>query len=174
MENSIFNVVTLIIIAVILVLLIFKNELIKAWKRDYRFRQAKHLFNKKLPSIEHDGQLINYLRKVDPFVFEELILLGFKQKGYKVKRNEAYTGDGGIDGTIFDKQGRKILIQAKRYQSSITPSHVQEFAKVIQRENAYRGYFVHTGRTGDKSHGHAKGQNIEFYSGSKLTSLIKK
>ncbi|MEX6059375.1 restriction endonuclease [Enterobacter hormaechei] len=41
---------------------------------------------------------INYLRKIDPFVFEELLLEGFEAHGFRTIRNKRYTGDGGIDG----------------------------------------------------------------------------
>ena len=49
---------------------------------------------KKLESFEHDGSKINYLKKIDPFVFEELVLSAFQSHGFKIKRNKRYTGDG--------------------------------------------------------------------------------
>lgn len=58
---------------------------------------------------------MNFLRKVDPYVFEEVLLLCFKERGYWVKRNNRHPGDGRFDGTVFNELGQKILIQAKRY-----------------------------------------------------------
>lgn len=52
---------------------------------------------------------------------------------------------------MFDKQGNKYLIQAKRYKSAINPAHVEDFARVVNQKKAYAGFFVHTGRTGEKS-----------------------
>lgn len=126
---------------------------------------------KKLEDFEYDGAKLNYLRKIDPFVFEELILTGFKAKGYKIKRNKRYTGDGGIDGRV-KKDGKWYLVQAKRYSNSINPSHVLEFDSVIKKHKAAGGFFVHTGRTGAKSLEY-KTDCIEFVSGDKLLTLIK-
>jgi len=124
----------------------------------------------KLESFEHDGARLSYLRKINPFVFEELVLSGFKTRGYKIKRNRRYTGDGGIDGRV-KKDGRWYLVQSKRYSNSINPSHVLEFAGVIKKRKAHGGFFVHTGRTGEKSK-ELKPANVEFISGDKLLSLI--
>lgn len=84
-------------------------------------------------------------------MFEECLLDAFKAKGYRIKRNKAYTGDGGIDSRIYDATGKLYLLQAKRYSSSINPQHVSEFSKQILSHKAAGGFFVHTGRTGNKS-----------------------
>ena len=55
-----------------------------------------------------------YLRKINPYVFEELVLDGFRSKGYGVKRNRRYSGDGGIDGRVY-LDGKEYLVQCKRY-----------------------------------------------------------
>lgn len=54
----------------------------------------------KINTFPHFGQKIAYLRKIDPFVFEELLLEGFERRGFEVIRNRRYTGDGGIDGRV--------------------------------------------------------------------------
>nr|WP_306670548.1 restriction endonuclease [Acidithiobacillus ferrooxidans] len=43
---------------------------------------------------------IAYLRKIDPLVFEELVLDAFQKEGWLVQRSTRYSGDGGIDGRI--------------------------------------------------------------------------
>ena len=61
-------------------------------------------------------------------------------------------------------------MQAKRYSSSIVPEHVLEF---VRRCNGSPGVFVHTGRTGPKSHSHLKPhRNIKIISGERLIALI--
>ncbi|HCJ0405636.1 TPA: restriction endonuclease, partial [Klebsiella variicola] len=72
----------------------------------------------KINTFPHFGQKIAYLRKIDPFVFEELLLEGFERRGFEVIRNRRYTGDGGIDGRV-KIDGQTWLIQAKRYTSYI-------------------------------------------------------
>jgi len=115
-------------------------------------RKAKRLLHQLQYSAHEPRMIFGVLRRENFFVFEELLLLCFQQHGFRIKRNRAYTGDGGIDGTFFDKDGNKFLIQAKRYKSAINPQHICEFAKVIDRERVSGGFFIHTGRTGQKSY----------------------
>ena len=68
----------------------------------------------RLRRIKEPGRQIHYLRQVNPFLFEEMILTALKRHGFKIKRNRRYTGDGGIDGQAW-WNGQHYLIQAKRY-----------------------------------------------------------
>ena len=116
---------------------------------------------------ENKGWLFSYLRKIDPFVFEELILHTFKMKGFKIKRNKKYTGDGGIDGKVVINN-QLYLIQAKRYSNFINPRHIENFASLCKSYNT-KGFFIHTGKTGPESKNITKQfKNIEIISGSKL------
>ncbi|MDD2751230.1 restriction endonuclease [Acidithiobacillus thiooxidans] len=89
---------------------------------------------------------IAYLRKLDPLVFEELVLDGFKRKGFIVERGTRYSGDGGLDGKVF-RDNRWIGIQCKRYKGTIQTAHVEQFARDLSRFGLTGGYFVHTGKT---------------------------
>ena len=111
----------------------------------YRVKSARRVMQKlyEIPTFE---QRLAYLRKIDAFVFEELILEALERRGHKIKRNERYTGDGGIDGQCWI-QGQHTLIQAKRYKSHIRLSDVKNFQRLIEQKNCY-GLFVHTGKTG--------------------------
>lgn len=163
------NYILLFFILLLVVFLVFSS--LKKNKHRLYIKSGNRVI-KKLSSIEHDGAKLNYLRKINPYVFEELVLTAFEKKGYRIKRNKKYSGDGGIDGKIFN-DNKLFLIQSKRYSNAINPKHVIDFCKAIKRENAFGGYFVHTGRTGLKSHLNSQETgNIEFVSGSKLLSLI--
>ncbi|MBU2764677.1 restriction endonuclease [Acidithiobacillus ferrivorans] len=89
---------------------------------------------------------IAYLRKIDPLIFEELVLDAFQKQGWLVQRNTQYSGDGGLDGRIFQK-GTWWGIQCKRYKGAIQTAHVDLFARDLTRFGLTEGYFVHTGRT---------------------------
>ncbi len=90
-----------------------------------------------------------FLRSVDPFVFEEMILTALKDLGHKIKRNKRYTGDGGIDGRA-EIHSMPVFIQAKRYKAHINHVHVAEFRNKCSR-NRVKGIFIHTGKTGKQS-----------------------
>jgi len=97
-----------------------------------------------------NAQAIVYLRKLNPFVFEELILSCFHESGYHITRNKRYTGDGGIDGIVY-KNNEKFIIQAKRYKGYIQKKHLDSFQNLIKKTNASGGFFVHTGKTGQET-----------------------
>lgn len=121
-----------------------------------------------LATIQEPGRKFAYLRKVDPFVFEEMILEAYEQRGYRVKRNHRYTGDGGIDGRVY-LDGQLHLIQAKRYAGHITAAHVREFYQLVTA-NGCKGLFVHTGRT---SRYLVRGnERVTIVSGQQLLELL--
>ena len=117
--------------------------------------------------------VIGTLRRTKPFVFEEMLLHCFKEQGWKVVRNERYTGDDGIDGRLY-RDGKLYFVQAKRYSGLIQAAHVQKFEGVIQEYGADGGFFVHTGRTGDKSRGVLRqaGSKITLLSGMGVVNLV--
>lgn len=119
-------------------------------------------------------RVLAYLRKVDPFVFEEILLCALDEAGYRVRRNRKYTGDGGVDGRLSDAEGNKILLQAKRYSGYVKASDVDAFSTLVERyDDVTYGIFVHTGRTGPKSHW-KKGKAVTVISGNHLVRLLLK
>ncbi|HHX8430837.1 TPA: hypothetical protein ACVO1V_002940 [Legionella pneumophila] len=68
-------------------------------KKSHRVRiiKAMRVFNllKKPEFTLQPSRFFAYIRTIDPFVFEELILIAFKSRGLKVIHNKRYTGDGG-------------------------------------------------------------------------------
>ncbi|MCO7451724.1 restriction endonuclease, partial (plasmid) [Enterobacter hormaechei] len=66
-------------------------------RRHKRKQQSARRVLERIKTLPGFPQKINYLRKIDPFVFEELLLEGFEAHGFRTIRNKRYTGDGGID-----------------------------------------------------------------------------
>lgn len=145
------------------------------WRRrsqKRRIRSARHVIDT-LRSFEHDAQRFAYLRKIDPFVFEELILEAFERRQFKIQRGVRYTGDGGIDGQFWSRHGDLYLIQAKRYSSHISAQHVRDFSKLVSMRKC-KGVFVHTGRTGSMARTLAKeNPAISIISGKRLLKLLE-
>lgn len=136
----------------------------------YRIRRARRVLDK-LQGFR-DAAVIPYLRKVDPYVFEEIVLEAFDRKGFKVWRNRRYSGDGGFDGKV--KVGGEIyLIQDKRYSNYVNHRHVAAFDELCRRKGC-KGYFIHTGKTGEASKGVARhSPRVAIICGKELIDLIK-
>ena len=149
--------------------LLLKPTYTKKNKRHKRNVKHSNKVLNKLQHIERPQYQLGYLRKVDPYIFEELILSAFSAAGYKIKRNNKYSGDGGIDGKVI-VNGQVILIQAKRYSSYINGSHVEDFSHVCAKEGAV-GLFIHTGKTTPHSRNQHQG-NIQLVGGDKLLKLL--
>ncbi|EAQ9657385.1 restriction endonuclease [Salmonella enterica] len=140
-------------------------------RRHRRYRKTAQRVLGRLPQLSSDGARLSYLRKINPYVFEELLLLALEKQGLEVIRNRSYSGDGGLDGQVFIN-GERWLIQAKRYSRNISPQHVREFGELLAREGC-RGFFVHTGRTGRKSLDRLGGYpQIQLVSGRRLLELL--
>lgn len=156
----------------ILNLLLLRKKLGRK-KQVRNMRTAKEVYErlKRIQGDNKEARIISYLRKIDPFVFEELLLDSFERQGYTILRNERYTHDGGIDGRIY-LNGESFLIQAKRYGSYINPRHLADFSDAIGQTNATGGFFVHTGKTGKGTYGSYRNDRLQIISGKKLIDLI--
>lgn len=140
-------------------------------RRHRRYRATAARVLQRLPQLGGDGQRLMYLRKINPYVFEELLLLAFERQGYAVIRNRAYSGDGGLDGQVIIGD-QKYLIQAKRYGRAITPSHIKSFGALLRHHHC-QGFFIHTGRTGQLSRALLQNHpHVHLVSGQKLLALL--
>lgn len=159
------------LLAVIIYLLWRFRRQTASERRHQRYRATAERVYIRLGELNGDGQRMTYLRKINPYVFEELLLLAFERQGYPVQRNASYSGDGGLDGKVHIN-GECWLIQAKRYSRPITPSHVRDFEAVLMCMGL-RGLFIHTGRTGQKSRAVSRGsQQLMIISGHRLLALL--
>lgn len=152
-----------------------RMKLIGKLRHLYHIRQAKKII-KKLREIAltpyYEGKIINYLRKINPYVFEELILTVIEESNIRVFRNTAYSGDGGIDGIFKIKQG-KVLVQCKRYGKYINAKDVHELSLKVKSDKYFMGIFAHTGKTGDKAKNIGINEkNVIFLSGNNLVNII--
>lgn len=140
-------------------------------RRHRRYRATADRVYTRLRQLSGDGQRMSYLRKINPYVFEELLLLAFERQGYAVQRNASYSGDGGLDGKVHIN-GECWLIQAKRYSRAIAPAHVRDFDALLTRMGQ-RGLFIHTGRTGQKSREVSQATSqLQIISGQRLLALL--
>lgn len=150
-------------------------RLLKKHRHKNKIKSAKRI-HKKLITISKENNnyfpiILNYLRKIDPYVFEELILSILEKENYIIKRNLFYSGDGGSDG-VFYINNKKIIIQCKRYTGFIKNKDIELFQKTIKNEKAFTGIFFHTGKTNNRTKVSAYNKGIFIISGNKLLDFI--
>lgn len=164
-----FLLILVLVTALLLVYRHYRAPIRHRWRR----RQAREMLaqfcgrDRDQPAVLHFSRL----RSMDALAFEELLLEAFERRGFRVIRNQRYSGDGGIDGQVVIA-GRTWLIQAKRYTSAIRPEHVRDFTALCSR-HGQPGLFIHTGRTGGQSREALAGlADIEIISGQRLLALL--
>lgn len=167
--------VGIFILTYLIYLILSKKKYLGIKTHSWRQVSSKKVL-RKIRNFETPGQIINYLKKIDAFVFEEIILDTLSERpDITVKRNKRYTGDKGIDGQFLikrDNQYFKGIIQAKRYKSYINNKDVELFKANIEAEKADIGLFIHTGKTGGKVYEHIN-DNLILISGAKLVDFFK-
>ncbi|WP_205569712.1 restriction endonuclease [Rahnella aceris] len=140
-------------------------------RRHRRYQRQAARILVRLPQLRDDAARLVYLRKINPYVFEEMLMTAFARQGCRIKRNARYSGDGGVDGQVWIN-GQRWLIQAKLYSSCISSGHVLDFGALVRQERC-RGFFVHTGRTGEVSREALRAvPDVSLISGNRLLKLL--
>jgi len=121
-------------------------------------------------------ELLERLKKIDPFYFEKVILILLKKMGYGEFVETKKTGDGGIDGIINqDQLGiNKIYIQAKRYtENKVREKDIRNFIGAMSGDTT-NGVFVTTSTFDEAAVIKAKEAHhkIILIDGYKLTELM--
>ena len=124
-------------------------------------------------------ELLEKLKKSNPYYFEKIILLLFQSMGYGDFHETKKSGDGGIDGIINqDALGiEKIYTQAKRYTTSnVGERDIRNFKGAMDDGKVSKGIFVTTSGFDNKAKESAnKSRNkIVLINGEKLVELMIK
>jgi restriction system protein len=97
------------------------------------------------------NEILDLVKKMDPFRFEQLVLDLLVKMGYGGSREEAAhvtraSGDEGIDGVINqDPLGLDVIyLQAKRWQQNIGRKEIQSFVGALAGQQAQKGVFITT------------------------------
>ena len=69
-------------------------------RRHRRYQEQAARALQRLPQLRDDAARIVWLRKMNPYVFEEMLLSALSAQGHRIKRNASYSGGGGVDGEI--------------------------------------------------------------------------
>lgn len=147
----------------------------KKKKKSWRIKASKKWLKKFRSNANkfNAHQRFNYIRKVDHFLWEYILLRCFEERGYSIIHTPL-TRDGGSDGFVTIN-GKFIVIQAKRYKGRISKSHVLELNKLVCQNKQYnKGLFIHTGKSSEPILTYFKqNKDLEIISGvSRVLSLL--
>jgi restriction system protein len=126
-------------------------------------------------------ELLDLVKKMDPFRFEQLVLDLLVAMGYGGSREEAAqvtkaSGDEGIDGVINeDRLGLDVIyLQAKRWQQPVGRKEIQSFVGALAGQQAHKGVFITTSDFADTAVAYAKKvpQKVILIDGDRLADLM--
>ncbi len=93
------------------------------------------------PFPDHHPHSRADLYEMNPVIFEKFVAHLFRQRGYQVKRRGG-RGDHGVDLEIRQANGKKAVVQCKRYSSTVGPDVVRELFGVLIHERAAHAFLV--------------------------------
>ncbi|MFF2658224.1 restriction endonuclease [Kitasatospora sp. NPDC058032] len=114
------------------------------------------------------------LFEMDPIEFEELIAELFRLRGFRVMTT-ARSGDVGVDVVAEDLDpvtGGRIVIQAKRYRSTVSPTAVRDLDSTVRHHGAIKGILVTTAGFGPGSYEYIRNKPLSLVSGPELVELL--
>ncbi len=126
-------------------------------------------------------ELLDLVKKMDPFRFEQLVLDLLVAMGYGGSREEAAqvtkaSGDEGIDGVINeDRLGLDVIyLQAKRWQQAVGRKEIQSFVGALAGQQAHKGVFITTSDFAETAVAYAKKvpQKVILIDGKRLADLM--
>jgi restriction system protein len=128
-----------------------------------------------------NADLMELVRKMNPYRFERLVLDLLLAMGYGGSREEAATvtqksNDEGIDGLINeDRLGLdRIYVQAKRWKDSVGRPHIQSFVGALAGQHAQKGIFITTSDFSATAREYVKNlpQRVILIDGQRLAELM--
>lgn len=113
---------------------------------------------------------VEQLYALSPQDFEHYVAELFERRGYTVEvRGRA--GDLGVDLALTRADGRKAIVQCKRYRHTIGPDIVRELFGTMVHERAVHGFLVTTADISEGARSWAADKPISLIDGRALAAL---
>lgn len=96
----------------------------------------------------------------------------FARQGYHVV-NTPDVKDGGIDLLLTDRDGRRAVVQCKRYRGTVGAEIVRDLYGTMIHDGAAHAFLVTTGAISRAAREWAAGKNIELIDGARLLELAR-
>lgn len=125
--------------------------------------------------------VLDQVRAMDPFKFEQLVVDLLVAMGYGGSRAEAASvtqrsGDEGIDGVIKeDRLGLDVIyIQAKRWQNAVGRKELQAFVGALAGQGASKGIFITSGEFASTARNYVDtiSNKVVLIDGDRLAELL--
>lgn len=114
-------------------------------------------------------EMLDRLHLLSGQEFERLCGQLFEALGYDTKYTST-TSDRGIDLELT-RDGRLVLVQCKRQQSSVGEPAVRDFFGVVTQRGAHKGIFCTNGAFSTRAEAWAAGTRVELLDGAELVRL---
>jgi HJR/Mrr/RecB family endonuclease len=111
------------------------------------------------------------LYSLSPSQFEEFVALLFQHKGYRVKMRGG-AGDHGVDLELRQGNGKRAIVQCKRYQRAISPDVVRDLYGTMMHERVAHAFLVTTADISTATRQWAKGKPITLIDGQALARIV--
>jgi restriction system protein len=137
----------------------------------------------RLNTAEVKSDLLNKLKKTDPYYFEQVCVDVLTAMNYGGGKEEfasvtKKTSDGGIDGVIKqDPLGlSNVYVQAKRWENDVQEKQIRDFLGALVHQNAQQGVFITTSLFSEKARQAAKNHQfkVALIDGEQLVALMVK
>jgi restriction system protein len=113
-----------------------------------------------------------YLKSMDPRLFEELCGLLFEKLGYSADVTR-YVADGGVDA-FLRKDGNLTLLQCKRVQGSVGQPVLRDLFGSMRHNEAMDGIVVTTGSVSASARQWVSGKPIRIIELAELVELLER
>lgn len=113
---------------------------------------------------------VEQLYNLSPRAFEHYVAELFERRGYRVEIR-GRSGDLGVDLALTRSDGRRAIVQCKRYRHTIGPEIVRELFGTMVHELAAHGFLVTTADISDSARAWAAGKPITLIDGRTLVGL---
>lgn len=117
-----------------------------------------------------DALGLDELYALDPASFERYVASLFRQKGYRVVLRGG-SGDHGVDLELIGREGRRAIVQCKRYQSTVGEETVRDLYGTLVHEQAGRAFLVTTADISESARLWAFGKPISLIDGPTLVQI---
>lgn len=125
--------------------------------------------------VAEEQRILGSLTALDPYQFEKTIGVLLAGTGYGDVQHVGGSGDRGADLTAIDSNGRKIVVQCKRYavNNKVGSMEIQRFVGAITIHGASRGIVVTTSDFTPEARAIASNFRIDLIDGAKLRQWLE-